>query len=250
MEPLRVEDLHRIGYAEAYAHQRQTLEAVLAARATGAVIGRILLVEHDPVITVTKRAGAAGHVLAGAEALGRMGIGLAETDRGGDVTYHGPGQVVVYPIIDLNRVHCRLHEYLRLLEQSVIDTLARFGVIGERDATATGVWVRRGNDLTKVCAIGVRVSRWITMHGLALNVDPDLTHFGMIVPCGLHGRPVSSLRELLGDRCPTTAQVKAELSAALTRALTNKAAEADRLRSAHAGWVTGQGASVPGGDQR
>ncbi len=243
MSELVVRDLGRVGYAEAYAEQVRVLESVLAAREGAARIGELLFVEHDPVITVTKRAGASGHVLADERQLGRLNVAVHETDRGGDATYHGPGQVVGYPIVDLNRVNCRLHAYLRLLEQTVIDAIGSFGVVGVRDASATGVWVERDGVLAKVCAIGVRVRRWVTMHGFALNVDPDLGHFGLIVPCGLHGRPVTSLREVLGDGCPSMGEVRAALAERLSASLDEMAAAADELRD--------QGdASVAGGSQR
>lgn len=229
---LTVRDLGGGGYAEAYAEQVRTLEGVIADREVGPRVGELLFVEHDAVITVTRRAGAAGHVLASAEELARRGVAVHETDRGGDVTYHGPGQVVGYPIVDLNRVNCRLHAYLRLLEQTVIDAIGAFGVVGVRDESATGVWVERGDGvLAKVCAIGVRVRRWVTMHGFALNVDPDLGHFGLIVPCGLHGRPVTSLRALLGDACPSMDAVRGELASRLGASLATMAAEADAFRA-------------------
>ncbi len=247
VDGLRVRDLGRMGYAGAYAEQVRALESVIADRERGARVGDLLFVEHDPVITVTRRAGAAGHVLADDVQLGKLNVEVHETDRGGDVTYHGPGQVVGYPIVDLNRVNCRLHEYLRLLEQTVIDAIGAFGVAGVRDESATGVWVDRGGVLAKVCAIGVRVRRWVTMHGFALNVDPDLGHFGLIVPCGLHGRPVTSLRELLGDGCPSMEDVRGELGARLGASLGSMAEAADRLRGASGD----QGEpSVPGGSQR
>lgn len=235
-------DLGRLGYAAAYAEQVRRLEAVLAARDAGrGVLGEVLLVEHDPVVTVTKRPGAAGHVLAGETERRRLGIALEATDRGGDVTYHGPGQLVVYPIVDLNGMRCRIHEYLRLLEQAVIGALAEFGVRGERDPSATGVWVRDRGALAKVCAMGVRVRRWVTMHGLALNVDPDLSHFGVIVPCGLVGRPVTSLRALLGEACPTLEEVKPVLVQQLIGAIESAAA----VRGTQRG-----DASAPGASQR
>ena len=157
---------------------------------------------------MTRRPDARDHVLFSPAVLAAQGVELCETDRGGDVTYHGPGQLVCYPIIDLNRVGLRIHEYMRALEQAVIETLGRFGIDAGRDPLATGVWVPRehGPD-AKVCAMGVRVRRWVTMHGLAINVDPDMSHFGLIVPCGLAGRPVTSLKEIAGDACPTMDEV-------------------------------------------
>lgn len=227
-----VQDLGRISYAEGLARQRAALESVVLTRGTGesAAAQRLFLVEHDPpVITVTRRPSAASHVLAAPARLAALGVELCETDRGGDVTYHGPGQLVVYPILDLNLCGLRIHGYMRLLEEVVIRTLGELGVTGRRDVCATGVWVGdepitdapactsdaahvadasgpRGG--AKICAMGVRVSRWVSMHGLALNVDPEMSHFDLIVPCGLAGRSVTSLRRELGDRCPSMAVVK------------------------------------------
>ncbi|MEM0983946.1 MAG: lipoyl(octanoyl) transferase LipB [Planctomycetota bacterium] len=197
---LEVIDLGRSAYAEAYAEQHRHHADVLASRdAGGPLLGRILTVEHDPVITVTKKARQAGHVLASPELLDRTGIELHDTDRGGDVTYHGPGQLVVYPILDLKRLKLGLHDHMRLMEDAVIGALRSFGIEGHRDADATGVWVGEPiEQAAKVCAMGVRVRRWVTMHGLALNVATDLSHFDHIVPCGLAGRPVTSIQKLTG----------------------------------------------------
>ncbi|HVZ93606.1 MAG TPA: lipoyl(octanoyl) transferase LipB, partial [Phycisphaerales bacterium] len=145
------------------------------------------------------------------EQLARTGVTVAETDRGGDITYHGPGQLVVYPILDLNALNLNLHGYMRMLERIVIDVCAGFGVKTRCERGATGVWTGEpGADEggAKIAALGVRVRRWVTMHGLALNVTTNLDHFGLIVPCGLHGRAVTSLERELGARCPTIAQVK------------------------------------------
>lgn len=225
-------------YLDALALQRETLEAAVTARDDRGWPGRVFLVEHDPpVITLSRRPGAASHVVATRERLASLGVELAETDRGGDVTYHGPGQLVVYPILDLNALGLRIHGYMRFLEDAVIRTLASFGVVAGRDACATGVWVglepherscgldaagpglpgggKGSSGGAKICALGVRVSRWISMHGLALNVDPDLRHFELIVPCGLHGRSVTSMRRELGERCPSMDEVKRALSRTL-----------------------------------
>ncbi len=254
--PLRTIDLDHLPYAAAYEAQLHHLAQVQAARdSESPEIGRLLLVEHvPPVITISRRQGAADHLLASRDTLARMGIELHETDRGGDITYHGPGQLVAYPILDLNALGLSLHAYMRLLEQIVIDTVAAFDVQAHRDTCATGVWVggdatgngdcatelsvgrcsggvqtdappdRQDNDPAtgqshgahhrtgaKLCAMGVRVKRWVSMHGLALNVTTNLDHFNLIVPCGLANRPVTSLAKLLGPRCPTMQQVKHEL---------------------------------------
>lgn len=256
--PLPVIDLGRMEYAAAYEVQCAHHAEVLAAREAGEVRvggaaagGRILLVEHDPpVITISRRPDARAHLVATPELLSRQGVTVAETDRGGDITYHGPGQLVVYPIIDLNAFGLRLHDYMRLLEQAVIDALARFGVRGERDPGATGVWVGGGGmsdvgsgsskrstpdpapetrnpepaPMSKVCAMGVRIRKWVSLHGLALNVTTNLDHFGLIVPCGLTGRPVTSLRELLGDSCPTMDEAKAVVAASLNELLEQRRA--------------------------
>src|SRR5690606_11294576 len=141
----RVIDLGRLAYEPAYRLQQDHAEEVLAARAAGAPeVGRVLLVEHDPVITVGRRPGAARHLLATPEMLARHGVALVETARGGDITYHGPGQLVAYPIVDLNRLNLGLHDYMRLLESAVIRTLAAYGVEGRREPGATGVWVGDG----------------------------------------------------------------------------------------------------------
>jgi lipoyl(octanoyl) transferase len=217
---LTVHDLGRMPYGEALALQRRLLEAVVAGR-RGKAAAHLLLVEHDPpVITISRRRSARDHLTASPALLERHGVEVAETDRGGDITYHGPGQLVVYPILDLNALDLRLHGYMRLLEEIVIEILAVFGIEGVRDPGATGVWVRdpRGRAQTaKICAMGVRVSRWVAMHGLALNVDPNLGHFDLIVPCGLAGRPVTSMREVLAGACPPMDAVKATMAAAFAR---------------------------------
>lgn len=215
----------RTAYTAAHELQQHHHAAVLAARETPASalppeLGRIILTEHDPVITVTRRPGAADHILFSAQALAARGVAVHETDRGGDVTYHGPGQLVCYPIVDLNRLGLRIHEYMRALETAVIATLAAFGVEAHRDPDATGVWVAPpGAPAAKICAMGVRVRRWVTMHGLAINIDPDMDHFGLIVPCGLTGRPVTSLRQIKGDACPSLDRVAGVLVRELSRVL-------------------------------
>jgi len=241
---LTVADLGRMPYAQAYERQCEAQERVLRFREEGGPVGMVLLVEHDPpVITVSRRPNARVHLLAGEHRLREMGVEVAETDRGGDITYHGPGQLVVYPILDLNRLGMGLHPYMRALEGVVIEVCRGFGVEAHRDACATGVWVGGQNGAvpgagptcdaqrggvgrsggSKICAMGVRVRRWVTMHGLALNVATDLSHFDLIVPCGLAGRTVTSLEKELGERRPSMVEVKAAMIERLREAFTPSA---------------------------
>lgn len=224
---LPVIQLARMPYAPAYERQSLEVDRVIALRQAGATThdpnppGLILLVEHDPVITVTRRAAAAGHIVASAAQLAHAGVAIEETDRGGDVTYHGPGQLVAYPILDLNALGLRLHDYMRLLEGAIMRTCADFGVRTHRDADATGVWTEPAREGApesrqaqpfgaKIAALGVRVRRWVSMHGLALNVTTNLDHFRLIVPCGL-ARPVTSLRAELASTCPPMPMVRQRL---------------------------------------
>lgn len=232
MSGVRVVDLGRLAYEPAYRIQCEHVREVVSARDAGTPDpGRILLVEHDPVITIGRHPGSTRNLVASHEALARQGVSLVESDRGGDITYHGPGQVVAYLVLDLNLLGLGLHAYMRLLESAVIAAVARFGVKGRRDESATGVWAGPGP--AKLCAMGVRVRRWVSMHGLALNVTTDLSRFGLIVPCGLPGRPVTSLRELLGDASPPMPAVKAALAEEL-RAHVERARVDARLRRAAA----------------
>ncbi len=218
---LTIQDLGSMAYHKALAIQRSRQQEVIAGR-DGPVShpGFLLMVEHEPpVITVSRRAEAGSHLIATPDMLRNAGVDVCETDRGGDITYHGPGQLVVYPILDLNRLGLRLHGYMRWLEDRVLDVLAEFGITGHQDGEATGVWVNSEGEARKVCALGVRVSRWVSMHGLALNVDPDLSHFDLIVPCGLHGRGVTSMRRELKDACPPMADVRKAMERSFQRAV-------------------------------
>lgn len=179
-------DLGRIGYAEALALQKDLVEK----RKRGLIPDQLLIVEHPHVITLGRN-GQMNNLLASEEVLRRAGIGFYPTDRGGDITYHGPGQVVGYPIFDLREWKRDVVAYVRTLEQVVQDSLAEFGIQAGRVPGCTGVWV----DGKKVAAIGVHISRWVTSHGFALNHTTDLTYFQYIVPCGLT-KPVTSMREL------------------------------------------------------
>ncbi len=190
--------LGRIDYEEAWALQRE----LVARRGAGSIEDTLLLLEHPPVYTTGRRNGAR-HLRVNAEALGAP---LLEVDRGGDITFHGPGQLVAYPIIDLRAAGLGVVDYVRGLEEVVIRTLHDYAIEGQREPGLTGVWV----DGEKIAAIGVRVSRpqrraggrWVTSHGLALNVSVDLDWFRRIVPCGIAGRGVTSMERLLGRDVP------------------------------------------------
>lgn len=186
MRSFVVRDLGRIGYAEAFEIQRSLVDQ----RKRGSIPHQLLLVEHPHVITLGRN-GHTENLLAGEEVLRRAGIAFHQTDRGGDITYHGPGQITGYPIVDLREWKRDVVAYVRALEQMLIQTLSRFSLAGERVEGATGVWVNGG----KAAAIGVHISRWVTSHGFALNVSTDLSYFQYIVPCGL-AKPVTSMRAL------------------------------------------------------
>jgi lipoyl(octanoyl) transferase len=173
-------------WGAAYALQAE----LVGQRQRGEIGDQLLLVEHPHVVTMGRN-GQSAHLLASAEVLAATGIEYHETNRGGDVTYHGPGQLVGYPIVQLNEWKRDVHAYVRALEEVIIRVLADFGLAGERVAGATGVWTRGA----KICAIGVHLSRWVSSHGFALNVTTDLQYFQYIVPCGLT-KPVTSLRKL------------------------------------------------------
>lgn len=191
-------NIERISYTAALALQHRLHDEC----ASGRIPGALLLLEHDPVMTMGVKAGE-HNVLVSAEALAARGIELVGTDRGGDVTYHGPGQLVGYPIVRVRELGGDLHAYLRGLEQCIIDTIAEFGLEGRRKGPA-GVWV--GD--RKICSIGVAVRKWVTYHGFALNVDPDLSHFALINPCGLDAGVITSMADLLGTP-PDMGEVRA-----------------------------------------
>lgn len=224
-------DLGVMPYVPALEIQRSHVEQVLAARESGRPEpGRLLIVEHPPVITITRRAGASAHLLASADELRQRGIEVCETDRGGDITYHGPGQRVIYPVLDLNLLNLGLHAYMRMLEDAVIDACGALGIAAHKDPKATGVWVQQEGAHAKICAMGVRVRKWVSMHGLALNVTTDLSHFGFIVPCGISDRAVTSVEQIYtrrGETCPPPSRVTDLLTMQLSSRIT-RAAEAAR----------------------
>jgi len=198
-------DLGRIGYEAAFELQRELVER----RKRGEIPDQLLIVEHPHVITMGRNAHAE-NLLASPEILERAGVELHSTDRGGDVTYHGPGQIVGYPIFDLREWRRDVVAYLRALEQVLIDALKDFGISAGRKQGATGAWVGDA----KIAAIGVHISRWVASHGFALNVDTDLNYFKYIVPCGLM-QPVTSMRALGSDA--SRQEVAAAIAAAFAR---------------------------------
>ena len=191
MRPLEVRRLGVMRYADALALQRALVEE----RRADQIPDTLLLLQHPPVITLgVKGDGGRANILATDERLAELGVDVHETGRGGDVTYHGPGQVVGYPIIDLRPDRCDVHRYVRDLEEVMIRVCADYGFAAARIKGLTGAWIRAD----KIGAIGVRISRWITSHGFAFNVSTDLDHFRLIVPCGISDRGVTSLDKLTG----------------------------------------------------
>jgi lipoyl(octanoyl) transferase len=192
---MNVRRLGRVAYDEAVALQQRLVEE----RRAGAISDTLLLLEHPPVITFgAKNRGRSSNLIATADQLERAGVTLAETGRGGDVTYHGPGQLVGYPIFDLRPDRCDVRRYVRDLEEVLIRAAGTLGIDAKRVDGLTGVWVGPEGREEKLAAIGVRISRWITSHGFALNVSTNLSHFNLIVPCGIVDRGVTSIERLVG----------------------------------------------------
>jgi lipoyl(octanoyl) transferase len=188
---LHVQRLGLVSYADALELQRRLVEE----RKANLIPDQLLLLEHPPVITLgVKARNDRSHVLETPAALAERGIDVVETGRGGDVTYHGPGQLVGYPIIDLTPDRRDVHQYVRDLEEVLIRAVATFGIDAGRSAGLTGVWVGDA----KLAAIGVRIARWVTSHGFALNVGTNLDHFALIVPCGISDKTVTSMEHLIG----------------------------------------------------
>jgi lipoyl(octanoyl) transferase len=198
--PLLVAHMGRTRYADAWKLQQE----FWTHRHEGAVQDILLLTEHDHVYTLGKSTDD-NHLLASEEELRKNGTDVFHVDRGGDITYHGPGQIVGYPILDLNNYFLDIHRYLRSLEEVIIHALVGFGILAEREKDMTGVWVKG----EKIAAIGVKVSRWVTMHGFALNVQTDLTKFDRIIPCGIFHKGVTSMQRVLGQEVPIESVQKA-----------------------------------------
>jgi len=192
--PLHVHRLGRVPYAEAHELQKR----VQAARVAGEIPDTLLLLEHPPVVTLGRSARDDGNLLLSREAFAARGFEVHEVGRGGDVTYHGPGQVVAYPILDLKPDRQDVRRYVWTLEEAMIRVAADHGVTAGRIEGCNGAWVGR----SKIGAVGVRISRWVTMHGLAFNVSTDLKHFDLIVPCGLRDKGVTSLAHETGAEVP------------------------------------------------
>ncbi|HLF15786.1 MAG TPA: lipoyl(octanoyl) transferase LipB [Bacteroidota bacterium] len=196
MKTLNIIDLGETGYHDCWKLQRE----VHRRRRAGLCADTLLLTTHRHVYTIGKT-GDDNHLLAGAAELLKSGAEVVHTDRGGDITYHGPGQLVVYPVIDLNDRGADVHRYLRDLEEVIIRTIADHALKGEREPGYTGVWV----GAEKIAAIGVKVGGWVTMHGFALNVFTDLGFFERIIPCGITHRGVTSMEKCLGTLIPMDA---------------------------------------------
>lgn len=211
MPEIDVIDWGRTRYAEAFEKQK----ARVALRKSGACGDALILTEHDPVFTLGLRKGADQHLIWDQTTLTAQGIEVFQSNRGGDITYHGPGQIVGYPILSFQG-RKDLHAYLRDLEDVVIRTLARFGLNGARRKNKTGIWL----ETRKICAIGVAVKSWVTYHGFALNVNPDLDHFRGIVPCGITDGTVTSLAHELGFSIEM-AKVKATLTVEFQKKFAN-----------------------------
>ncbi|AYD46311.1 lipoyl(octanoyl) transferase LipB [Arachidicoccus soli] len=202
MKQVLFKDLGRMSYKTAWDFQEQKLADKTRLKREGKseqIASELFFVEHNPVFTLGK-SGHEENVLLSEEQLAKKGIEYFHINRGGDITFHGPGQIVGYPVFDLEQFKTDLGWYLRSLEEVIILTLADYGIIGERSKGETGVWIephRKGYE-RKICAMGIRCSRWVTMHGFALNVNTDLDYFNFIIPCGIQGKQVTSLKKELG----------------------------------------------------
>ncbi len=213
-----VKDLGKIDYQQAWDYQESLLKENVQLKATAGNVSPkpttnyLLFCEHPPVYTLGK-SGHLENLLLSEEQLEQEGIGFVSTNRGGDITFHGPGQIVGYPIIDLENFFTDIGKYLRLLEEVIIRTIGEYGVIGDRSAGETGVWLDPHDKAKarKICAMGVRCSRWVTMHGFALNVNTPLSYFGNIIPCGIVDKQVASLNKEVGHDV-NVEEVKAKLA--------------------------------------
>lgn len=202
-------DLDLIDYKKAWDYQSHLFDKILAVKSENrnrqgqeeATENYLIFCEHPHVFTLGKR-GDENNLLVSKDDLPGLGAAFYHINRGGDITYHGPGQLVGYPVIDLENFFTDIHRYMRLLEESVIQSLAEFGIKGGRIAGLTGVWIDAEDEkkARKICALGVKTSRWVTMHGFAFNVNADLKYFDYIIPCGIHDKAVTSMEKELGRK--------------------------------------------------
>jgi lipoyl(octanoyl) transferase len=204
---VRFEDLGLIEYKKCWDYQEALFADILAVKSTNKKINKkqktanhLLFCEHPHVYTLGK-SGNKKNLLVNEESLKNRGATFYKINRGGDITYHGPGQIVGYPILDLDNFFTDIHKYLRFMEEAVILTLREYGLESDRSKGETGVWLDVGTEKArKICALGVKSSRWVTMHGFAFNVNSDLSYFGSIVPCGIRDKQVTSLEKELGEK--------------------------------------------------
>tara|TARA_B100001093_G_scaffold466275_1_gene484566 strand:- start:10713 stop:11450 length:738 start_codon:yes stop_codon:yes gene_type:complete len=210
-----LQDLGRRDYKETWDFQellfKETIDKKIANRRQNTqhlTSNHFLLVEHDHVFTLGKSGDFSNLLISNSE-LAYQKATFYKINRGGDITYHGPGQIVGYPILDLDHFFSDIHKYLRFLEEIIILTLNDFSIQAERSSGETGVWLDvNTSKARKICAMGIRASRWVTMHGFALNVEPDMRFFDMMVPCGIQGKAVTSMKQELQNNCPTLSEVK------------------------------------------
>lgn len=215
---IELQDLGRKDYKETWDYQETLFKGILDTKIKNRrentnleTNNYFLFVEHPHVYTLGK-SGDMSNLLVDEAQLAEKDATFYKVNRGGDITYHGPGQIVGYPILDLDNFFTDIHKYLRLLEEMIILTLAEYGLKAERSKGETGVWLDVGTPFArKICAMGVRASRWVTMHGFALNVNADLGYFDLMIPCGIRGKAVTSLNVELGKKQVDEAEVKEKL---------------------------------------
>ncbi len=213
-----IQDLGRKDYKETWDYQEELFKEILDIKIKNrregteiATPNHFLFVEHPHVFTLGK-SGDFENLLVSEEKLKEINASFYKINRGGDITYHGPGQIVGYPILDLENFFTDIHKYLRLLEEMIILTLAEYGIKGERSEGETGVWLDVGTPFArKICAMGVRASRWVTMHGFAFNINADLGYFDYMIPCGIKDKAVTSLNVELGKKEVSMEEVKEKL---------------------------------------
>jgi len=209
MQKIFLQNLGQKAYQETWDYQTELLQETIKTKFSNRQNGtqlptenHFLFVEHPPVYTLGK-SGDLSNLLLNEKQLEEKGITFYKINRGGDITFHGPGQIVGYPILDLENFFTDIHKYLRLLEEVIILTIAEYGLTGTRSEGETGVWLDVGTPFArKICALGVRASRWVTMHGFALNVNTNLGYFDHIIPCGIRGKAVTSMHAELGKEIP------------------------------------------------